>query len=177
MKYPPTKICIKCACEKPLELFHKHKEMKDGRLNKCAECVVISVAEWRTKNPDARKKEHAKVRAKKGFQTRAEYLTKKKANAKGKKACALEHSHKRRLQISKVKLTELDEFVFTEAAKLKDLRKTVTNIDWHIDHIVPINHKDACGLHNAFNLQVVPASWNVKKGNRNMNRFFEISGY
>ena len=151
--------------------------MKDGHLNKCAECVVKDVAEWRIKTPDARQKEHSRKREKQGFQTRKEYLDKKKANAKGRKAVALAYAHKRRIQIKNFKQTEFDDFVFTEAVILKDLRKKTTNIEWHIDHIVPINFKHACGLHNAFNLQVVPAEWNFKKGNKNMDRFFEISGY
>ena len=171
------KTCFVCNETKDLSLFHKHSEMKDGRLNKCADCVVKAVSEWRIKNPNARKEEHKRIREKKGFQTREQYLAKKKANAKGRKVCSLEHSHKRRSNMSKHKQTELDEFVFNQAVLLKDLRKQSTNINWHIDHIIPINHKEACGFHNAFNLQVVPAIWNVRKGNRNMNTFFDISGY
>ena len=32
------KICFVCNLSKELEEFYKHKEMKDGRLNKCKEC-------------------------------------------------------------------------------------------------------------------------------------------
>lgn len=52
-----------------------------------------------------------------------------------------------------------------------------TCFKWHIDHIVPMMHKNACGLNTACNLQVVPALWNIRKGNRNMNEYFPISGY
>ena len=45
------KTCIRCNQNKAFEAFHKHKGMKDGRLNKCSECVVKDVAEWRRKNP------------------------------------------------------------------------------------------------------------------------------
>lgn len=170
------KTCFKCKECKPLSCFHKHKGTKDGHLNKCSECTVKDVAEWRKKNPNARKEEHAKNRAKKGFQTRQEYLEKRKQNAKGRKVAALNYAHKRRLQTKRHEATELDDFAFEEAVDLRERRKQATGFDWHIDHIVPINHKQACGLHNAFNLQVVPASWNVKKKHSNMEQFF-ITGY
>lgn len=170
------KTCFKCKCTKQLLSFHKHSGMKDGHLNKCKECVVKDVAEWRLKNPDARQKEHARIRAKKGFQTQQEYFEKRKQNAKGRKYSSNMYAHKRRLQIEKTTLTELDELVFCEAVDVRDRRKQLTNFDWHIDHIVPLNNKNACGLHNAFNWQVVPADWNVKKKHTNMNKFV-ISGY
>lgn len=150
--------------------------MKDGHLNKCSECVVKDVAKWRLKNPDCRAKEHAKIREKKGFQTRDEYQAKRKKNAKGRKVISLQYAHKRRLQQERHTVTELDELVFIEACDVRNRRKEITGFDWHIDHIVPINYKNACGLHNAFNLQVVPASWNLKKKHTNMNEFW-ISGY
>jgi hypothetical protein len=33
-----TKVCFKCNLEKNLENFYKHKQMPDGRVNKCKEC-------------------------------------------------------------------------------------------------------------------------------------------
>lgn len=36
----------------------------------------------------------------------------------------------------------------------------------HVDHIVPLKHPLVCGLHIASNLRAIPASENMKKGNR-----------
>ena len=143
--------------------------MKDGHLNKCSSCVILAVAEWRKKNPEARKLEHAKRRKKLGIRTRQEFHAFIAKTAKGRKVVSLEYFHRRKNKILLHKQTEEDKFVITEAIKLCKLREKILGTKWHIDHIVPINHKKACGLHVASNIQVVPAIWNVKKKNLNMD--------
>jgi len=163
------KTCKWCKETKEITSFHKHKGMKDGRLNKCSSCVTKNVKAWRKNNPQARKKEYEKTRKQKGILPREEYNKKLKENAIGRKASINKYSHKRRMQKSFLVYSELDEFVFEEACNLCTLREKATGFKWHVDHIVPLNHKNACGLHKASNLQVVPASWNLKKSNKNMD--------
>lgn len=163
------KKCYSCLETKDLTCFYKHKGMKDGHLNLCKACHYAKVKENRKANPNSRKEEWARHRIKNGLKTREEYFQYRKENAVGQKIRSKRYSHKRRLQTNNYVFTEFDEFVQTEAYILIGLREKSTNIKWNLDHIIPLNYKEACGLHTAFNFQVVPASWNFKKGNRNMD--------
>lgn len=48
------------------------------------------------------------------------------------------------------------------------LRKQ-TGIAWHVDHEIPLKHPLVCGLHNEFNLRVIPARENQSKSNKLIN--------
>lgn len=61
---------------------------------------------------------------------------------------------------------EFDRFVTMEAAELVKLREKATGIEWHIDHMIPLQGALASGLHCGKNLQVIPAYLNRSKSNK-----------
>lgn len=58
---------------------------------------------------------------------------------------------------------------YDEARKLTAETGTL----YHVDHIVPINNGLVCGLHVPWNLRVVTAAENVRKGNRLVEKIGE----
>lgn len=82
------------------------------------------------------------------------------------KAAASSHSNRRRLIVSSAQPKWADSSKILEIYRLRDSLSAKTGIEHHVDHIVPLTSDIVCGLHNEFNLQVLPAPDNLKKHNR-----------
>jgi len=75
--------------------------------------------------------------------------------------CRLRQTRQQRATPSWANL-EAIKAVYRRAAELS----RQTGQKWHVDHEIPLKHPLVCGLHNEFNLRVIPATVNQSKGNR-----------
>lgn len=170
------KNCNDCRCTLPLEAFGAYRSSKDGLQLICKLCRGLRSAAWTDANPDKVKARNREKRplteAKKVRQAEWANANRDKVRANAKK---WRTSHRdqvaaktRKRQIAKLKATPqwANEFFVDEAYHLAKIRTDLFGFPWHVDHIVPLNSPIVCGLHNEFNLQVIPAVENIKKGNR-----------
>jgi hypothetical protein len=119
-------------------------------------------ARWTAKNPEKNRtkwRDWYAAHPEKAKRRSAEWTASNKAKVNAKTA---------RRKSAEIKATpgwanheKIEEFYFAA-----DFLGMVTGEWHHVDHIVPLQSKLVCGLHTEQNLQVLPASDNLRKSNR-----------
>jgi hypothetical protein len=137
------KRCFVCSKELALSMFTKKKRTRKdktfyyGYNHECKKCKLLSNKEY-MKKPGNKEKDTLRKAA----------MTKRNRVAKPK-------------WLSAEQMKEIHEIY-------KDMRtrnRVAGKIEYHVDHVVPLNGETVCGLHVPWNLEVVKAKDNIAKSN------------
>lgn len=183
-----TRVCRKCGEIKPFEQFPR---MQGGYRPRCKPCHADDVRDWSIINRekiDARLayiREQNRLKPKRTPQTREEKLAKKRAyNVIWSERNKDRFVQMRKDWLSRNKHVEMERVRRRQAAQRKATPKWAsiqkmrefyraaleksqeTGVKWSVDHIVPLISDVVCGLHVEHNMQILPFSDNVRKGNR-----------
>lgn len=172
-----TKWCSGCKSNKPRTEFYARRDYPNGLMSRCKVCTKAAVVQWNEKNPDGlrarQKRFSAKHAAKKAAATAAWYRKNKNRNHANAAAWYKRNPHLGAKKTAAYRASQkratpgwANQFFIEEAYHLASLRTKMLGYKWHVDHIVPLRSKIVCGLHVHNNLQVIPATENIKKNNR-----------
>lgn len=145
--------CCVCAENAFKKWYSDHSETHSQRVN-----------DWRNRNPQKVGVIRQKWAASNPDKVRQASKNWKRSNP----AKVAKHaSHRRAAQDARMPswLTAADHLEFDSIYKYcSGLR--AAGLDYHVDHIVPLRGKSVSGLHVPWNLRVIPAVDNMRKGNR-----------
>lgn len=151
------KTCTKCNIEKSTSQFYEQNLGKYGFTAACKECfkeyhqknkeiIAIAKKQYRLNNPDviaASQRKWQQNNRDKAYSANARY----------------------RSSAKEATPSWTNKEAIAGMYKLAAIFNSI-GINLHVDHIVPLKSDKVCGLHTEDNLQLLPATENISKGNR-----------
>lgn len=189
------KRCSKCKIEKPFSQFNKNKSKKDGFSTECKSCIKSYNEKYYDTNKDILLNNMQNYRElnkdKTSVRNREYYLENKdkiliqvqEYYQENKDSCLLRmkkysknnpakiNAYKSKYRAAKLQATPtwLTDEDFQQIEKFYQQAhylQLINEEEHHVDHIVPLQGKNVCGLHVPWNLQVITAKENLSKSNK-----------
>lgn len=186
-----SKVCSVCRESKDLSEFSTRRASPDGKAYKCRSCQKAYREENKDRYKWLRRRSYLKNQdAEKAYalenyyrniaryrEIRAEWLRRNREySAEYSRQYAKEKPHvvrantarrrARLLNATPKNLTKEHHEQIQEFYRIAQMIKEVDGVVAHVDHIYPLRHKDFCGLHVPWNLQILTPTENMSKGNR-----------
>lgn len=153
-----SKRCNQCGEHKDYSEFNKHSIMKDGYASICKICKRSNDKEYRDNNIELKKQRDRKY-----------YKENKDKVYKRIKEWRVENKHKLVHRDERVHREGINRAFSKYVCKIRQQVKKInseTNIKHSLDHIIPLFHKDVCGLDVPWNMQILTHQQNCIKSNK-----------
>jgi hypothetical protein len=163
------KVCNKCHLFKTE--YHKDSNKKDGFCTLCADCKRLNTKSWGKNNS-----EKAKSNALQYYYSKKDdpdFIKKRRVTEEqwrkdnpDKRSASEAKRRSKKLNATPPWLTPEQEAHIKRTYTLCQIASDATGEKYHVDHIVPLQGENVCGLHVPWNLRAVPAKINLTKGNK-----------
>lgn len=174
-----AKVCTKCGEEKPLAEYHRDAKGRAGLSARCKVCARVAGDAWyaatgRQRYAENREgileRQRAKSRANPHYErTRRRVWRSENPEADRRIANRYREKHPEVAcaSNSKRRATKLNATpAWADHDAIRRIYEAGAMTGYHVDHQVPLRSPFVCGLHCEANLQLLPPSENISKGNR-----------
>lgn len=149
LRLSSSRACVQCNRDRANKHRTENPDKANERVRRFAaanpESVAKRVREWRAANPEKY----------------AEQQRRGQAEGRGAARTSVRRNRQKRAMPPWVRPQDVEGF-YTMAARVGKC----LGIKHHVDHIYPIKGDGSSGLHVPWNLRVLPARLNIKKGNK-----------